>query len=84
MPFIYFNINLFIYLLNLYFLQKLPNGLIVAVCTLPYITVEEDKAPELCGEMDLSNMGITETGAMYPDRINGVVSDFMKWGVLTN
>lgn len=62
--------------------QKLPHGLVSATYALPYVTVE--KAPELNSQMDLINMGITETGSLFPDRINGVVSDFVKWGVLTD
>ncbi|KOB77568.1 Ecdysteroid 22-kinase [Operophtera brumata] len=61
--------------------QKLPHGLIAATYTLPYITVETEKAPELNSEMDLSSFGLTETGNLYPKRINGVVSDFIRWGI---
>ncbi|KOB67846.1 Ecdysteroid 22-kinase [Operophtera brumata] len=45
---------------------------------------QTEKAPELNSEMDLSSFGLTETGNLYPERINGVVSDFIRWGVLTD
>lgn len=61
--------------------EKLPAGLVSATYSLPHVTVE--KAPELTGQMDLNNIGLSETGSLYPARMNGIVSDFVKWGVLT-
>ncbi|KOB67844.1 Ecdysteroid 22-kinase [Operophtera brumata] len=62
--------------------EKLPFGLTVAAFVLPIVTVETENAPEMKPDMDLSNFAVIENGALFPDRINGVVDDYVKWGVL--
>ncbi|KAI8420513.1 hypothetical protein MSG28_008986 [Choristoneura fumiferana] len=60
--------------------ESLPFGLAVAVFVLPIVTVEAANAPKL-GEMDLENWNI-DTSQLFPVRVNEIVNDYVKWGVI--
>ncbi|KOB67847.1 Ecdysteroid 22-kinase [Operophtera brumata] len=62
--------------------EKLPLGLSIAAFTLPIVTVETEDAPDLNDDLDLSSFAVRKTGSLFPDRINGVVDDYVKWGIL--
>ncbi|KAJ8717581.1 hypothetical protein PYW07_005511 [Mythimna separata] len=63
--------------------EKLPFGLTLAVFTLPVITVDTANAPEVNENLDISNFAIEKTSDLYAERLNGVVNDYVKWGILT-
>ncbi|XP_059051602.1 uncharacterized protein LOC131846341 [Achroia grisella] len=60
----------------------LPFGLILGVFTLPVITVEAENAPTLQGEDGINSMVISKTSNLYPERLNGIVNDYIRWGIL--
>ncbi|KAJ8716956.1 hypothetical protein PYW08_005355 [Mythimna loreyi] len=64
------------------FKEKLPFGLTLAVFTLPVITVDTANAPEVNENLDISNFAIEKTSDLYAERLNGVVNDYVKWGIL--
>ncbi|XP_061720696.1 uncharacterized protein LOC133527628 [Cydia pomonella] len=64
-----------------YELQKsLPYGLLMAVFVLPLVTVEAANAPRL-DDMGL-DMWQVKTSSLFSDRLNGIVDDYVAWGVL--
>ncbi|KOB67845.1 Ecdysteroid 22-kinase [Operophtera brumata] len=62
--------------------EKLPFGLVIAAFTLLLVTLEPENAPQVDKDMDLSSFAVRKTGALFPERMNGVVDDYVKWGVL--
>ncbi|NP_001038956.1 ecdysteroid 22-kinase [Bombyx mori] len=60
--------------------EKLPFGLKIAVYTLPVITVEEEDAPELGTDFD--SFKVKKTSSRFPARINGIVDDYVRWGLI--
>ncbi|XP_059046513.1 uncharacterized kinase-like protein D1044.1 [Achroia grisella] len=60
----------------------LPHGLFMAIFGLPIITVEEEDAPSVQGGNAIENFTRSKTGALYPERINGVINDFIRWGII--
>ncbi|XP_053612980.1 uncharacterized protein LOC128676719 [Plodia interpunctella] len=62
--------------------EALPYGLIVAIFGLPLITVLPDDAPDMTSDNFMDGMTKIKTSSLYPDRINGVIDDYVKWGVL--
>ncbi|KAF9412781.1 hypothetical protein HW555_008784 [Spodoptera exigua] len=65
-----------------YFLQKLPSGLLLAIITLPVLTVEMENAPAVDESLDISSFKVEKTSDLYAERLNGVVNDYVKWGIL--
>ncbi|XP_059046497.1 uncharacterized protein LOC131842065 [Achroia grisella] len=62
--------------------ELLPYGLFVAIVGLPIITVELEDAPSMQGEGGFENMTSSKTGPLYPERMNGVINDFFRWGII--
>ncbi|XP_022820463.1 uncharacterized protein LOC111352141 isoform X3 [Spodoptera litura] len=62
--------------------EKLPFGLTLAVFTLPVITVEMENAPQVDESLDISKFNVEKTSDLYAERLNGVVNDYVKWGIL--
>lgn len=62
--------------------EKLPYGLVIAIYLMPIITVEAENAPVVDEDADLSNFCIDNVGEMYPERMRGIINDFVRMGVL--
>ncbi|CAH0695614.1 unnamed protein product [Spodoptera exigua] len=62
--------------------EKLPFGLSLAVFTLPVVTVEMENAPQVDESLDISSFNVEKTSDLYAERLNGVVNDYVKWGIL--
>lgn len=58
----------------------LPYGLLVAVSILPLVTIE--KAPEVSTDNDMTAFMEMKPGEVYRERLNGILSDFINWGIL--
>ncbi|XP_035435210.2 uncharacterized protein LOC118265994 [Spodoptera frugiperda] len=63
--------------------EKLPVGLMLAAFTLPVVTVEVENAPQVDESLDISKFNLEKTSDLYAERLNGVVNDYVKWGILT-
>ncbi|CAB3244328.1 unnamed protein product [Arctia plantaginis] len=61
--------------------EKLPYGLTVAVFALPVVTVSVENAPKIDEDMELAAFTTEKASDMYVERLNGVVDDFVKWGL---
>ncbi|XP_041984533.1 uncharacterized protein LOC121737058 [Aricia agestis] len=59
----------------------LPFGLLISIFTLFIITIEVDKAPKANKDLTLSAFDI-KPNEMYIERINDIVDDFVKMGIL--
>ncbi|CAH0695609.1 unnamed protein product [Spodoptera exigua] len=62
--------------------EKLPSGLLLAIITLPVLTVEMENAPAVDESLDISSFNVEKTSDLYAERLNGVVNDYVKWGIL--
>ncbi|XP_047030981.1 uncharacterized protein LOC124638145 [Helicoverpa zea] len=62
--------------------EKLPFGLTLATFILPLVTVETEHAPKVDENMDFQDFNIQNTNDLYKQRLNGVVNDYVKWGIL--
>ncbi|KAJ8716960.1 hypothetical protein PYW08_005359 [Mythimna loreyi] len=62
--------------------EKLPFGLSFAVFLLPVITIDSKDAPEVDETLDMNSFDVDKTSNLYAGRLNGVVNDFVKWGIL--
>ncbi|XP_053615057.1 uncharacterized protein LOC128677916 [Plodia interpunctella] len=62
--------------------QALPYGLIVAVFLLPVVTVESDDAPDINADDVWNTLSQAKTGRHYPARLNGIIDDYVRWGIL--
>ncbi|CAH1640055.1 unnamed protein product [Spodoptera littoralis] len=62
--------------------EKLPYGLLLAVFVLPVLTVEMENAPQVDESLDISKFNVEKTSDLYAERLNGVVNDYVKWGIL--
>ena len=60
----------------------MPYGLCIALFTLPIVTVESQDAPKINESSEMSDFVFEKTSNLYTLRLNEVVSDFIKWGVL--
>ncbi|XP_059051596.1 uncharacterized protein LOC131846336 [Achroia grisella] len=60
----------------------LPIGLIIGLFTLPVITVESENAPSFEGKDGMNSIACTKTSNLYPERLNGIVNDYVRWGIL--
>ncbi|XP_037295344.1 uncharacterized protein LOC115447250 [Manduca sexta] len=61
---------------------KLPFGLILAMMVLPVITVDEENAPKVDEDLDIQSFVVNNTSDLLRERINGVVDDFIRWGLV--
>ncbi|XP_031765345.2 uncharacterized protein LOC113522146 [Galleria mellonella] len=62
--------------------EFLPFGLVLGLFTLPIITVEAENAPSLQGDDGINSMVVSKTSNLYPERLNGIVNDYIRWGIL--
>ncbi|CAH0695613.1 unnamed protein product [Spodoptera exigua] len=62
--------------------EKLPFGLTLATFILPVVTVEMENAPQVDESLDISSFNVEKTSDLYAERLNGVVNDYVKWGIL--
>ncbi|XP_059051597.1 uncharacterized protein LOC131846337 [Achroia grisella] len=60
----------------------IPFGLFISLFLLPVITVEAENAPSLQGEDGFNTIVTTKTSNLYPERVNGIVNDYIRWGIL--
>ena len=54
----------------------------MAVFTLPVITIDSQDAPELNESLEMTSFNVDKTSDLYSERLNGVVNDYVKWGIL--
>uniref|UniRef100_A0A2A4JE13 CHK kinase-like domain-containing protein n=1 Tax=Heliothis virescens TaxID=7102 RepID=A0A2A4JE13_HELVI len=64
------------------FKLKLPYGLTFSVFGLPMMTVAAEDAPKVDESLSFDDFGLAKTNDLFKDRINGVVDDFVRWGIL--
>ncbi|XP_022828838.1 uncharacterized protein LOC111357884 isoform X1 [Spodoptera litura] len=62
--------------------EKLPFGLVLAVFTLPIVTIDSENAPQVDESLDITKFNVEKTSDLYAERLNGVVNDYVKWGIL--
>ncbi|KAJ8717585.1 hypothetical protein PYW07_005515 [Mythimna separata] len=62
--------------------ERLPYGLSLAVFMLPVITIDSKDAPEVDENLDMNAFEVDKISNLYAGRLNGVVNDFVKWGIL--
>lgn len=61
---------------------KLSFGLVVSAFVLPVITVAIEDAPKVDENLDITSFSIETVSDLYAERLNGVVNDYVKFGVL--
>uniref|UniRef100_A0A2A4J644 CHK kinase-like domain-containing protein n=1 Tax=Heliothis virescens TaxID=7102 RepID=A0A2A4J644_HELVI len=64
------------------FKLKLQFGLPFSVFSLPIMTVAAEDAPKVDESLSFDDFGLEKTNDLYKVRINGVVDDFVRWGIL--
>ena len=57
-------------------------GLTLAVILLPIVTVDSENAPKDFESLDFSSFTFDKPSDLFAERINGVINDFVKWGIL--
>ncbi|CAH0695611.1 unnamed protein product [Spodoptera exigua] len=62
--------------------EKLPFGLALATFLIPVVTVDTENAPQVDESLDISSFNVEKTSDLYAERLNGVVNDYVKWGIL--
>lgn len=62
--------------------EKLRFGLNISIFLLPLITVEAQNAPVLDEHADVTNFSVTKVSEVYPERMRGIINDYVRWGVL--
>ncbi|KAM3959426.1 uncharacterized protein ACR2FA_006494 [Aphomia sociella] len=62
--------------------EFLPYGFMIALFMLHIITVNVEDAPSLGGNTDMTSFMNTKTSSYYPERLNGVINDFIRWGFI--
>ncbi|XP_059046623.1 uncharacterized protein LOC131842120 [Achroia grisella] len=62
--------------------EFLPYGLLIGIFTLPIITVDTEDAPSMDGENDMSSFFNMKTSSLFPERLNGIINDYIRWGVI--
>ncbi|XP_026755871.2 uncharacterized protein LOC113515784 [Galleria mellonella] len=62
--------------------EFLPFGLFIAIFSLPIVTVEVDDAPSMQGDGGFEIFTSAKTGSLYPERMNGVINDYFRWGII--
>ncbi|CAB3219723.1 unnamed protein product [Arctia plantaginis] len=59
---------------------KLVFGLMIAVITLPTMLVRD--TPEVNEDLNFATFAVEESSDIYVERLNGVINDYVKWGIL--
>ncbi|XP_052755702.1 uncharacterized protein LOC113515772 [Galleria mellonella] len=62
--------------------EYLPYGLLIAIIGLPIITVDVDNAPSMQGDGGFEVFSMAKTSSLYPERMNGVINDYFRWGII--
>lgn len=62
--------------------KNLPSGLLLAIFTLPMITADEQDAPKVDQDFDLNAFTTERVSDLCCERMNGVVNDYVKFGIL--
>ncbi|KAJ8716957.1 hypothetical protein PYW08_005356 [Mythimna loreyi] len=62
--------------------EKLPYGLTLAVFILPVVTVATENAPDVSEMTEVEDFVVEKTSDLYTERLNGIVRDYVKWGIL--
>ncbi|XP_059046975.1 uncharacterized protein LOC131842465 [Achroia grisella] len=62
--------------------EILPSGLLIGIFFLPIITVETENAPSI-GDGDINSMVDIKVSPYYAERINGIVNDYIRYGIIT-
>ncbi|CAB3244348.1 unnamed protein product [Arctia plantaginis] len=60
--------------------EKLVFGLMIAVITLPTMLVRD--TPEVNEDLNFATFAVEESSDLYVERLNGVINDYVKWGIL--
>lgn len=61
---------------------KLSFGLVVSVWSLPIITMATEDTPKVDENLDMTSFSIETVSDLYAERLNGVVNDYVKFGLL--
>ncbi|CAG4950556.1 unnamed protein product [Parnassius apollo] len=61
--------------------EMLPFGLLVAIVSLPFVTVDVKNASKIGSDLETHFLGI-KTSDLFAERLNGVISDYIKMGIL--
>ncbi|XP_037295301.1 uncharacterized protein LOC115447253 [Manduca sexta] len=61
--------------------EMLPNTLRVCVVILPIVMVDEAAAPQVAGDADIGSFAL-KPNELFAQRFNGILKDFVKWGVI--
>ncbi|CAK1584096.1 unnamed protein product [Parnassius mnemosyne] len=61
--------------------EVLPFGLLVAIVSLPFVTVDVKNAPKIDSDFETNFVGI-KTSDLFAERLNGVIGDYIKMGIL--
>ncbi|CAH1640056.1 unnamed protein product [Spodoptera littoralis] len=62
--------------------EKLPFGLTLATFLIPLVTIDMENAPQVDESLDISKFNVEKTSDLCAERLNGVVNDYVKWGIL--
>ena len=46
------------------------------------ITIDTKDAPVVDESLEMSSMNVEKPSDLYVERLNGVVNDYVKWGIL--
>ena len=60
----------------------MPYALTLAVTLLPIVTVDSENAPKVDESLDFSSFVFDKPSDLLGERLNGVINDFVKWGIL--
>ncbi|CAG5019844.1 unnamed protein product [Parnassius apollo] len=61
--------------------EVLPFGLLVSIVSLPFVTVDVENAPKIDSDLETNFFGI-KTSDLFAERLNGIISDYIKMGIL--
>uniref|UniRef100_A0A2A4JV59 CHK kinase-like domain-containing protein n=1 Tax=Heliothis virescens TaxID=7102 RepID=A0A2A4JV59_HELVI len=64
------------------FKEKLPYGLTMALSSLAVVTIDTADAPAVDENLGIDSFTEMKTSDLYIERLNGVVNDYVKWGIL--
>ncbi|XP_049701041.2 uncharacterized protein LOC110377937 [Helicoverpa armigera] len=62
--------------------EKLPYGLALILFLLPIVTIAPDQAPTVDHNLDMSSFTVQNTSDLFSERLNGIINDYVKWGIL--
>ncbi|XP_021192671.3 uncharacterized protein LOC110377939 [Helicoverpa armigera] len=64
------------------FKEKLPYGLTMALSSLAVVTIDTADAPKVDESLGMSAFSEMKTSDLYTERLNEVVNDYVRWGIL--